>query len=187
MSLLGHSGHPLGRARLDAGRGTLGSLQLNPEPADCKAPLPVSAEWHLLLFLRAFTAPEGAERIHHVSFGDAFALSTRRGDQSMILSNRVGVYVGEESCKASLNNLREEKKSRSRMTPMTGATGRPDPFGVADLSQHEAAKLIGVPRSVLQRARAAEMESADRRLSPQIHCQHRQPSRLPVENSFRAD
>ena len=42
------------------------------------------------------------------------------------------------------------------MTPMTGATGRPDPFGVADLSRHEAAKLIGVPRSVLQRARAAE-------------------------------
>jgi hypothetical protein len=38
----------------------------------------------------------------------------------------------------------------------------------AHLSQHEAAKVLGVPRSVLQRARAAR--SADSRLSS-VHCQ----------------
>jgi len=56
----------------------------------------------------------------------------------------------------------------------------------AHLSQHEAAKLIGVPRSVLQRARAARMVAAKGRLSPQIHCPRLTRSRLPVDISFRA-
>jgi hypothetical protein len=40
----------------------------------------------------------------------------------------------------------------------------------AHLSQHNAAKVIGVPRSVLQLPALPEMVSDNRRLSPPIYC-----------------
>src|SRR4030095_16516275 len=75
------------------------SLQLTPSLLTTKH-LARSAEWHLLLFLRAFAAPDGPERIHHFSFGDGLrTFSTRRPEHDSL--DVVGVYVGQGSYQAS--------------------------------------------------------------------------------------
>ena len=122
-----------------------------------------------------------------VSLGEGIDCTTPAGKLQLHILAALAEFERErirERIHAGIARARREGKRLGRRPHRVTDN---DLTRTAHLSQHEAAKVIGVPRSVLQRARAAEMVSDGTRLSPRIHWRCRRHSRLPVKNWLRAD